>query len=144
LRKVYTRKAALSDLVEIKLLEDKEKSSLGFITRQTISEAIETGSIMLILVDDKIVGFQHYYHRKRDLQTTLYHKTIDREYRRQGLGRTLVNSIVEEARFLGRKKLFLKCPTDLSSNSFHEAFGFTLVGKEQGKKRELNLWEYPL
>lgn len=144
MRKIFTRKAIPADLVAIKQLADKEKSSLGFITRQTIKEAIDADSIMLILIDEKIVGFQHYYHRKRDLQTTLYHKTIDKEYRGQGLGRILVNSIVVEAKSLGRKKLFLKCPVDLPSNGFHKSVGFQLVGREQGKKRELNLWEYML
>jgi N-acetylglutamate synthase-like GNAT family acetyltransferase len=144
LKNIVTRKANLSDLVAIKQLADKEKSSLGFITRQTIMEAIANSSIMLIVVNGKIVGFQHYYHRKRDLQTTLYHKTIDKEFRGHGLGRILVNSVIEEARLLGRKKLFLKCPIDLPSNHFHKAIGFVLVGKEQGKKRELNLWEYSI
>ncbi len=139
-----TRKAVPSDLGEIKAIADAERDSFGFLTRGTIREAIEQGQIMVIVVNGNIAGFQHYYHRKRDLQTTFYHKAVRKEWRGQGLGRRLVDAVVDEARALGRAKIVLKCPVDLPSNRFHGEYGFVLVGQELGRKRKLNVWQYVL
>ncbi len=141
---ITTRKATESDVAAIKVIADAERDSLGFMTRLTILAAIREGCIMVIVVNGFVVGFQHYYHRKRDRQTTLYHKSILLKWRGLGLGKLLVDSVVQEARALGREKLVLKCPVDLPSNGFHQKYGFQLVGQEQGKKRKLNIWEYKL
>ncbi len=140
--RIETRKAVPSDLAVIKAIADTERDSLGFITRGTVREAIDQGQIMVVAVDGNIVGFQHYYHRKRDLQTTFYHKALRKEWRGQGLGRRLVDAVIDEARALGRRKVVLKCPVDLPSNRFHERYGFILVGQELGRKRKLNVWQY--
>lgn len=144
LHPVSTRKARESDLDAIKAIADSEKAAFGFITRATIRAAIAQGGMMVVTVDSDVVGFQHYYHRKRDLQTTLYHKAVMLKWRGQGLGTMLVDAVVEEARSLGRQSLRLKCPADLPSNGFHANYGFKLVGQERGKRRALNLWEFSL
>jgi N-acetylglutamate synthase-like GNAT family acetyltransferase len=141
---VETRKARETDLDAIKQIADSERESLGFITRATIIDAIKNGRIMVITVDKTVVGFQHYYHRKRDLQTTLYHKAVLSDMRGQGLGTILVDSVVEEAVLLGRETLLLKCPVELPSNIFHEKYGFIKIREEAGRKRRLNVWQYLL
>lgn len=141
---VVIRKAVQSDLGAIKAITDAERDAFGFITRATVREAIKQGHIVVATVDGEVVGFQHYYHRKRDLQTTLYHKAVAPKWRMQGIGTALVDAVANEARALERWRLLLKCPAELSSNKFHERYGFTLVGQESGKKRKLNIWEYLL
>lgn len=141
---IECRKAVLSDLGAIKSIADVERDTLGFITRATLEQAIRDGGIMVVVSDGCVVGFQHYYHRKRDLQTTLYHKAIRPEYRGQGLGTALVDAVVEESRLLRRRNLVLKCPVELAANGFHSRYGFVLIGQEPGKKRKLNIWEYLL
>jgi N-acetylglutamate synthase-like GNAT family acetyltransferase len=144
MNKIETRKAVETDLDTIKQIADSEKNSLGFITRATIVEAIRNGQVMVVTVNQIVVGFQHYYHRKRDLQTTLYHKAVLSDKRGQGLGIALVDAVVVEARSLGRKTLLLKCPIELPSNAFHEKYGFKKIGEEIGKRRKLNIWQYLL
>lgn len=139
-----TRKAHESDLEAIKAIADAERNSLGFITRTTIRKAIYQGNIIVVTVNNRVVGFQHYYHRKQDRQTTLYHKAVLLDFRRQGLGTRLVDAVVQEARAMGRQKLRLKCPVDLPANRFHKRYGFVLVGQEPGRVRKLNVWEYNL
>ena len=141
---VSTRKAQPSDLRAIKEIADANKNELGFVTRATIEQAISDGNIMVICTGLLVVGFQHYYHRKRDKQTTLYHKAISSDYRSHKLGTTLVNSVINEAKEIGREKLILKCPANLPSNQFHLKIGFRLVRTEAGKKRSLNVYEYLL
>jgi N-acetylglutamate synthase-like GNAT family acetyltransferase len=139
-----TRKAVSADLDQIKFIAEKEKKAFGFITRGTIKEAILLEQIMVIEDSQRIVGFQHYYHRKRDLQTTFYHKAILEEFRGKGLGKQLVDAVVDEAKKLGRLRIILKCPIDLPSKAFHEAYGFVKVRVEDGRKRKLNVWQFDI
>jgi N-acetylglutamate synthase-like GNAT family acetyltransferase len=141
MNQILIRKAIPSDLDDIKRLAEKERFSIGFMTRATYASAIEQGNILVILLTGRLIGFQNYYHHKRDRQTTLYQKTIDINYRNQGFGRMLLEAVITESRSIGHNKLFLKCPVDLSSNEFHRKCGFKLVGQEPGVKRRLNIWE---
>jgi GNAT superfamily N-acetyltransferase len=85
------------------------------------------------------MGFAHSRHR-RDSQTTLYEIGVASKNRKQGLGRAMVHTVVEEARVQGKVLLRLKCPIDLPANAFYQHLGFTLLGQERGKRRMLNVW----
>lgn len=143
-QKFIVRKGCLEDANAIKALAEEEKSSLGFITLGTFIHALENGQIMVVTIDNQVVGFQHYYHRKRDGQSTLYHKAVKQNHRYKGLGTALVDAVKREAEELGKELLLLKCPVDLQSNDFHSKYGFKLRGVEDGKKRALNVWIYEL
>lgn len=138
------RKGAPEDLARIKQLADSEKHALGFITRGTVREALADQAIFVALVNTEVVGFIHFYHRKRDEQTTLYKMMVQDDFRRLGLGRLLLNSVREEAEQIGKGKLLLKCPVDLSSNAFFGNYGFSFVAEEDGRRRKLNIWIYSL
>jgi len=139
---ILIRKAVIEDLDQIKKLADAETETLGFVPRGAIRDGVEGGFVLVAVIKNKIIGFQQYYHRKKDLQTTLYRKTVAKEWRSKGIGTMLVQAVIEEARGLGKKRLLLKCPVDNSSNQFHQKFGFLLIGTEPGKKRKLNIYEY--
>ncbi len=136
------RKATLQDLDQIKNLADSETETLGFIRRAAIIEGIELGYVFVAESNGKLIGFQQYYHRKRDLKTILYRKTVIREWRRKGVGKQLVDSVMDEAIKLGRESILLKCPIDNESNFFHQSYGFVLIGVEPGKRRKLNVYEF--
>jgi len=141
---ILIRKAIIDDLSAIKKLADLETETLGFTIQSAILEGIQMGYVFVAEIDGKIVGFQQYYHRKGDLQTTLYRKTVSKDFRSRGIGTKLVDAVVSEARELGREVLVLKCPVDNTSNEFHKHYGFVLVRIEPGKKRELNVYEYKI
>lgn len=141
MKNICVRKAELYDLVDIKRLSESERESVGFMTISTYRKAIESRNIFIITVDDKVVGFQMYNHRKRDLQTTLYQKIIDPQFRLNGFARMLFEAVVIEAKSIGHNRILLKCPVELDSNNFHAHMGFKLIGQEMGKRRKLNIWE---
>jgi len=93
---------------------------------------------------EEVVAFEHYYHRKSDLQTTLYHKAVLPEFRRRGIATRLVDAVVRESRELGRERLLLRCPVGIAANEFHKDYGFVLDHREPGKVRELNVWVFHL
>ena len=137
---ITIRKATKEDLVQIKFLADLERKSLGFITRATILQSIEKQELIVAEKDNQVIGFQMYHHRI-DHQTTLYKKTVQKAYRRLGIGRKLETFVLNEAKLMGQTIVRLKCPVDNESNHFHVAMGFDLVGIEKKTKRDLCLYE---
>lgn len=142
--KIKIRKARTQDLDQIKKLASRNSDALGFVLRSALQLAISEGRVVVAEIDNRVVGFQEYYHRKGDRQTTLYHKCVAAEYRRQGIGKALVDAVVTEARNMGRTHIVLKCPEDLPANEFHRRYGFKLMSKENGRRRRLNVWRLNL
>lgn len=141
---VCVRKAMLGDVDAIKRIADENRSSIGFLRRAVIEQATQSGEVFVATVTGKVVGFQIYYHRKTDGQTTLHSKCVMKHFRRRGIATQLVDAVSGEARSLRRGFLLLKCPADLSSNEFHRKYGFVKTRLEKGKKRDLNVWVLPL
>lgn len=137
---VVIRKATLNDINQIKIIADNNRKAIGFLRRPALKQAIENEEVFAADWDGKVIGFQTYHHRIRDLNTTLYHKCVSTNFRRKGVGTKLVDAVVKESLMMGRELLMLKCPVDLEANEFHRDYGFTLAGVEQGKKRRLNIW----
>lgn len=133
------RKAALDDLDAIKQLADQHREELGFVLRPALEKAITDQELLVAEAEELIVGFVHYHHRQ-DLQTTLYHIAVREERRSQGIGRALIEALSIESSKRGRHQILLKCPKNLTANSFYANTGFSLTHAERGKKRELNVW----
>jgi ribosomal protein S18 acetylase RimI-like enzyme len=134
-------KAILSDIDNIKQISDTHRKELGFVRRQALIEAIGRSEVLIAKQNGNVVGFAEYRHR-RDDQTTLYNIAIVPKYRRLGVGRNLINSLVAEARERNKRFISLKCPEDLAANQFYEALGFQLHEIEPGKQRRLKIWRW--
>lgn len=139
------RKAEEVDIDGIKAIADAHKNEIGFVRRPTLEKSIESSELLVAveLIEQSIVGFVHYHHRK-DGQTTLYNIAVIGPYRGQGIGTRLISELQHEARSSQSLHIMLKCPTDLAANGFYEKAGFTLVSTENGKHRPLNIWQREL
>jgi GNAT superfamily N-acetyltransferase len=133
-------KAQLQHIDAMKVLADANRYELGFILRVQIQEAIEENRALVTVINNKVVGFVIYRHRKKDLQTTLAEICIAQPYRGQGLGRKLIQALIQECSSLCRSHILLKCPVGLESNKFYENLGFQCVSTQAGKSRSLNIW----
>lgn len=140
---IWTRKAILEDIDAIKRLTDRHRTELGFVLRPSLEQSIRDGELIVAVRGQVIVGLIHYHHR-RDQQTTVYHFAVDLSNRRCGIGRTLVDDLVSEAREVGKEFILLKCPVKLIANEFYRSVGFILVRTETGKERQLNVWQLQL
>lgn len=134
------RKAAEDDLDGIKNLADAHRHELGFVLRPALGRGIAGGEFLVAVDQGNLIGFADYHHR-RDGQTTLYNVCVKTEYRRQGVGTSLMEALRLEALAHGRRTIRLKCPVDLPANSFYKSMGFRLKQKESGRKRVLVVWE---
>jgi ribosomal protein S18 acetylase RimI-like enzyme len=142
---IAIRQAELRDLAAVKQMADANTNSLGFVPRPALAAGIARGWLLVAeCVTEgagEIVGFVHYRHRQ-DLQTTLYEICVARYHRRRGIGIALVSALAAEAASLGKTHVRLKAPTEIAANNFYRAVGFSLIGTEPGRKRDLNIWAY--
>jgi GNAT superfamily N-acetyltransferase len=140
---ITVRKATSADLHQIKRLADSHRHELGFVLLPALAKSIGRDELLVAVNSSALVGFVEYHHR-RDAQTTLYHLVVDSEHRGLGIGRSLVETLVSEARKAGKSRIQLKCPADLKANSFYARVGFSRAGTKSGRKRELVLWRMDL
>ncbi len=138
--RVTVRKATRNDLDDIKALADAHRHELGFVRRPALSAAIDRREVLVTQKCGVFVGFLEYHHRK-DWQTTLYHVAVKSEFRRQGIGRALMDALESEAHAEGKRMILLKCAEVLPANRFYERFGCQWVEREKTKKRTLLVWQ---
>lgn len=127
-----------------KRLADAHRDIFSFITRGAFCEAQREGMLIVALMDDDVVGFVRYRHRRRDLQTTLYDICVAEFMRRSGIGRVMMKTLFERSSALGRESVVLKCPTYLEANGFYGRLGFLRVDTLAGKRHAINVWKYEL
>ncbi len=137
------RQATPADLDTIKSLADAHRHELGFVIRPALARSIERSELIVATNSTSLIAFVEYHHR-RDAQTTLYHIVVAPDYRRQGIGRRLIERLADEARAAGKEVIALKCPAALPANGFYARTGWSLAGSEPGKHRSLNLWQLTL
>ncbi len=136
---VYIRKAALKDLDAIKSLADVHKKELGFVLRPALASSIERDEMLVAENSRGVVGFVEYHHRQ-DEQTTLYHIAVCSDHRRQGIGQRLVEVLINDAVEHSKRYVLLRCPVYLEANRFYARLGFSQIGVDPGKQRQLIVW----
>jgi ribosomal protein S18 acetylase RimI-like enzyme len=140
---ITVRKATHDDLDAIKCLADKHRVELGFVLRPALAKSIERGEVFVAENSEGIVGFVEYRHRQ-DEQTTLYHIAVQHDHRQISIGRQLVQALFSEAGQREKRHVQLKCPIDLEANEFYERLGFSQLGIQHGRKRDLVVWQIPI
>lgn len=121
------RKAIPRDLGWVKVMADAHRKEIGFVLLPSLVEAQAHGELLVLNGGG---GFCRY-HQRRDGWHTIYEivSTVG------GGGRALLEAV-------GRP-LRLKCPVGLPANGFYAHMGGTLARVEDGRKRALNVWEWP-
>ncbi len=99
-------------------------------SKDTYLQLEATGMLRSIGVfdGDKMVGFSVFYiaimpHYSK-LATTIESIYIDREYRKYGTGRKLVDKITEISKEAGSVNMFMSAPIDSSLDRVASSFGF--------------------
>ncbi len=138
-KNIIIRKAKPTDIDAIKEIADAHRRELGFVRRPSLIKSIEQNEVFVAQNGDGLVGFMEFHHR-RDLQTTLYNVVVNDDYRREGVGRLLMQNLEEDAIKQGKSLILLKCPEELSANAFYAQLNYKLDRTDSGKSRRLNVW----
>lgn len=128
------RKATLKDLDAVYKLANKNAGYIGYIPKPTYKEGIIKNEIIVVEENGKIVGLCNFHKTKKGY-TTIYEIVVEKEYRRKGYRKTMIQYLRDNKHLLR-----LKCPTEQEANKFYEKIGFKKVATVKGKKRPLNIW----
>lgn len=116
------RIATVEDKEAIAKLWRKESSMLGALYMGALKERIEKRSVNVYAVNEDILGFVEYRSRK-DWMNVVYHIAVDKDYRGQGIGQALLNSLSLPIR--------LKVTSDNpQAIHFYEAYGMIKVSED--------------
>lgn len=124
------------DLKELRAILEASPEAATWSTRG-LQEAFRShGAYFLIgRYDDEIAGF--ISGRRVADEAEIWNLAIRPENRRQGLGRKLVETLVEIFRGEGVNQVFLEVrQSNLNAISFYEKLGFRQVGRREGYYRE--------
>lgn len=127
-------------IAQIKRLADANRHIFGFVVKSAFYDAIENRTLIVARRGEEIVGFLRYYHRKRDLQTTLYDICVAKSERGKNIGQNMMALLIEDCFYLKRAAILLKCPSHLEANAFYEKNGFCCIDSLPGKRQKLNVW----
>ena len=138
---VTIRHARPEDVAGAKVVTDRHKDELGFVRTSVLCEAQRRGWLLVAVKDEEIIGFANFRIRQ-DNNATLYDIVVDKPYRRQNIGKRLIQRLTWLVNVAGGEHIRLKCPQSLPANAFYEKLQFRHMGTEAGKKRHLNVWHY--
>ena len=129
---VIYRLGTENDLIDIKKITNKLRNELGFVMNVALKDAILHDELLVAELDNKVIGFIHF-HKRKDGWNTIHELGVLPDYQKLGIGKKLFNMIPKPVR--------LKTTVDnLTANAFYKYQGMENIGREKGKKRELNIW----
>jgi len=120
---------------EITELFQSHREELGFVNAAQVEEK----TTYHVKEEGVVVGSVICNHCVQKPQTTIYDIAVYEEYRGKGYGEELVKNVWSDS---PHGKIVAKCPIDLPANHFYRETGWHLVGVEDGKNRNLSVWEY--
>ena len=109
---VTIRSARVEDVAGVKTLADQHRFELGFIRTPALSTAQEKGWLLVAVSDEKVIGFANFRIR-RDNNATLYDIVVSKPYRRQNIGKRLIQCLTWLVNVAGGEHIRLKCPQSL-------------------------------
>jgi len=122
----------LNQIIQITKLMTKE---IGYVMPIVLRTQASKGNLLLLMSGNLVMGFCNYNVRKRDNVGVIYEVGTHPAIRGKGGGLKMIEAVLAKC-----DKIQLKCPIDNKSNGFYSRIADKL-GVEQGRKRELNLWE---
>lgn len=127
------RLATEKDIPAVGKIAQQNKKFVGFVMNVALAEAVKKGGLHVYTRDDEVIGFVHC-HKRLDGWTTLHEIAVAKTYQGQGIGKQLLAVPTEPVR--------LKTTFDNTvAIALYEKYGFEMKRKEQGKKRELLVFE---
>ena len=126
-----------------------ECTTLGLPNLGALRESIRRGELLVAESSEgEVVGFVEFHVRK-DKRATLYHIGVRKDWRRKGVGKKLVERLVQVCREKGCREIRLLCPKWSEAGEFYRRVGFEYVGEEskvnkKGVLREFTVWRYKL
>jgi ribosomal protein S18 acetylase RimI-like enzyme len=142
---LIVRVAIRRDVEQVKVIADQNRAELGFHTRQSFTDSLTKGELLVAMHEGQLEGFLRFHHTRAG-HVTLHEIATAAARRGRGIGRALVLALMNIARERGVASVRLSCPVDLPANHFYQSLGFRRAHRRSkpGKSRPLYQWELPL
>jgi GNAT superfamily N-acetyltransferase len=127
------------DLPFVVTLQKAHPAALGFLPRQALREKIRLGQVLVARQAGCRAGFLHHGSLARP-EVRVFQIAVTKAARRAGVGRALVDALLDRAAGAGARGVSLRCLSFLDANRFWQAAGFRLHATEPGAKGTLNVW----
>lgn len=140
------KEASEEDAAAILAMADVHRDELGPIShhRQWLLQQVERGEVFVARAGEgEVVGFVVFSHQslREQEHTMVYYICTSRDYRGQGVGKLLMETVASDARIRGNKTIALKCPANVPANHFYQSIGYALAESETDNEGgRLNLW----
>ena len=140
------QEASGADVPAILDLADVHRNELGAIMqhRSWLIRQIDMGEVFVAkTAEDELVGFISFHHNPlpEHEHTTIHYLCTASGYRRQGIGKLLMEAVATDARLCGKRTITLRCPSHLGANHFYKSIGYILEGSETDQEGgRLNVW----
>ncbi len=112
--------------------------------RRWLAQRSGAFSTVVAVLDDEVVGFASLspYKERAAYRTTVEDSVyVSRRHPRLGIGRTLMDHVIDIARDSGFHSIIARIEASgVASRALHEACGFELVGIEREVGRKFNRW----
>lgn len=141
-----SQEASEEDAPAILALADVHRDELGPIShhQQWLLQQVARGEVFIARAGEgKVVGFVVFSHQslREHGNTIVYYLCTSKDYRGQGIGKLLMETVASDARMYGNKTIALKCPANAPANHFYQSIGYALAGSETDDEGgQLNLW----
>jgi GNAT superfamily N-acetyltransferase len=135
-------RARLKDLPAIERLRRRDHASLGFLSHGALAEKIRLGHVRVALHRTEPVGCL-IHGSLRGPEIRIFLIAVDPAHRGHGVGRLLLNDLIDSAVKAGAAGVSLRCREELAANAFWHAAGFRLHDLEAGRKGALYVWVTP-
>jgi putative PIN family toxin of toxin-antitoxin system len=113
-------------------LGDKNNNSLGFFPKNAFIDAAHKGKIIVAKINNATcVGYLLFRIAKTKYQVSITHLCVDSNYRKIGVGKKLVQYLIENTKEWRGISLF--CRRDYDSNSFWQKVGFKYIAEKKGR-----------
>jgi GNAT superfamily N-acetyltransferase/predicted nucleic acid-binding protein len=141
----------LSDLEEVaayvdeaRRASDTEKAALGFLPERAYKEAAYQGKLLIAVIQDgdDLLYAGHLLYGGMFPQAKVFQIYTVPRFRRRGIGRRLIEAIVQEAERLQFMSVVAKVADDLAANQFWECLSFETVRTKTGGRttgRQINV-----
>jgi ribosomal protein S18 acetylase RimI-like enzyme len=147
---VKIREATREDAPDILDLAKANRHELGSINHHGswLMRQIDMGEIFAArTAEEKLVGFISFHHHSppQHEHTTIHYLCTASDYRKQGIGKLLMEAVATDARLCGKRVITLKCPSQLPANHFYKSIGYILEGCETDREGySMNVWKLSL
>ena len=116
-------------------LSNRNKATLGFLPYQVFREAAASERLLADVAGGVVRGYILFRIRMRTGDIALSHLCVGRDYRGQGVARTLIEDLV--ARYPNSSGIRLRCRNDFDAHFVWPKLGFESRGERLGRSRYL-------